>query len=306
MSRRSFARHRPPARVDGHRPVKRFGQNFLVDQAVIAHIVRAIRPGPGQRMVEIGPGLGALTGALLPRLDRLDVIELDRDLLPRLATRFGDAPGLRIHHADALSFDYSALAGDDDDGGNGPTLRIVGNLPYNISTPLLFHLMTHREHILDMHFMLQKEVVDRLCAAPGSRDYGRLTVAVAARAQCEALFDVAPASFDPPPKVTSAIVRITPRQPARPIRDPAIFDRVVTAAFSQRRKTLANALSATLAGHGGSALISGVGIDPRARAETLTLDDFTRLAEALATDLPSGTDGAYGRSHDDSGAQDGP
>lgn len=273
---------RPPSRVDGHRPDKRFGQNFLRDQAVIARIVRAIRPAPGQHLVEIGPGLGALTAALLPAVDRLDVIELDRSLLPRLAARFDEQAALRVHHADALAFDYSALAGD------GAPLRVVGNLPYNISTPLLFHLMAHSAHILDMHFMLQKEVVDRLCAQPGNRDYGRLTVAIAARAHCEALFEVGPESFDPPPKVTSAIVRITPRAPAQPIGDAAAFDRVVTAAFSQRRKTLANALSGLLPAVAAAERIRAAGIDPRARAETLSLADFTRLAETMAGDLPPG------------------
>jgi 16S rRNA (adenine1518-N6/adenine1519-N6)-dimethyltransferase len=262
---------RPPARVDGHRPNKRFGQNFLHDPAVISRIVRVIQPKPDDRMVEIGPGLGALTAALLPSLQSLDVIELDHSLVPRLLEKLGHPPALRVHVDDALTVDFRALAGD------GPPLRVVGNLPYNISTPLLFHLMAQADRVRDMHFMLQKEVVTRLTAAPGGRDYGRLTVTVGARARCDSLFDVGPGAFNPPPKVTSSVVRITPRPPPLPIRDLVAFDRVVTAAFSQRRKTLGNAMKSMTT----AAVIESAGIDPKARAETLSLEDFIRLCDAV-------------------------
>ncbi|NOY62622.1 MAG: 16S rRNA (adenine(1518)-N(6)/adenine(1519)-N(6))-dimethyltransferase RsmA, partial [Gammaproteobacteria bacterium] len=189
-----------------HRARKRFGQNFLHDGHVIARIVAAVRPRPGQQIVEIGPGQGALTEPLLDAAGELDVVELDRDLIPLLEQRFNAQQTLRIHQADALKFDFSTLRGDCADAA----LRVVGNLPYNISTPLLFHLLSFSGLIKDMHFMLQKEVVDRLAAQPGGGDYGRLSVMMQYHCQVERLFVVKPGSFTPVPKVDSAIVRLTP------------------------------------------------------------------------------------------------
>ena len=251
-----------------HQPRKRFGQNFLEDSSVIDRIVASIAPARDDRIVEIGPGLGALTRPLLERVDRLDVVELDRDLAGTLAERLGHPPGLTIHEADALAFDFAQLAGD-------RPIRVVGNLPYNISTPLLFHLLDQAESIRDMHFMLQKEVVDRICAAPGGKTWGRLGVMTQLRARATHLFTVPPSAFRPPPKVDSAIVRIVPRTLSDDERAalPAL-DRVVRSAFSQRRKTLRNTLKGLVEPEG----FAQAGIDPGLRAETLTLDDFRALA----------------------------
>ena len=254
-----------------HRARKRFGQHFLHDTNVIERILRHLNPQPGQHLIEIGPGLGALTEPLLLRCHRLDVVEIDRDVIPLLRDRCAGRGDLEIHQADALRFDYAALATD------GAPIRLVGNLPYNISTPLLFHLLGSADQVQDMHFMLQKEVVDRLTAAPGSDDYGRLTVTVAARARAEALFDVGPGAFKPPPRVVSAVVRITPRPPAFHIDDLAAFDRVVAAAFNQRRKTLSNALRSVM----DSETIRKAGIDPGIRAERLAPADFAALSAML-------------------------
>lgn len=260
-----------------HRARKRFGQNFLVDERVIERIVASIAPRTGDRVVEIGPGLGALTGPLLQRLDRLDVVELDRDLAAGLAERLGRPRGLVVHQADALDFDFAALATE------GP-IRVVGNLPYNISTPLLFHLLDQAEAIRDMHFMLQKEVVDRLTAAPGSKDWGRLGVMTAARTEAWLLFQVPPEAFRPTPKVDSAVVRIVPRvlDADERARLPAL-ERVVRAAFAQRRKTLRNNLREMF----DAAALERLGIDPGARAETLDLAAFWRLADALTAATPT-------------------
>ncbi|MBL6749194.1 MAG: 16S rRNA (adenine(1518)-N(6)/adenine(1519)-N(6))-dimethyltransferase RsmA [Nevskia sp.] len=257
-----------------HGAKKRFGQHFLHDPQVIGRILRAINPQPDDTLVEIGPGLGALTVPLLQRVQRLHVVEIDRDVVPHLRAACGDAPGLELHLADALKFDFGSLAAP------GRPLRLVGNLPYNISTPLLFRLLGYSGLVRDMHFMLQKEVVDRITAAPGSGDYGRLTVTLAARAAAEMLFEVGPGAFRPPPRVVSAVVRITPRPAPFALRDAAVYDRVVTAAFGQRRKTLANALRGLLP----AAEIAAAGIDPGARAETLAPEQFARLAGRL----PSG------------------
>lgn len=256
--------------MSSHRARKRFGQNFLHDAAIIDRIVGLIRPQAGDRMVEIGPGLGAMTGPLIQQLDHLHAVELDRDLIPRLKERFGDH--LTLHEADALRFDFRALAGD------GGSLRVVGNLPYNISTPLMFHLLASSDCITDMHFMLQKEVVDRICAQPGTGEYGRLTVCIAARAEARRLMKVGPGAFNPPPKVDSAIVRLVPRQPDFEVGDLAQFDALVAAAFSQRRKTLNN----TLKGLINAEQFAAAGIDPGLRAERLTPADFARLAAQLA------------------------
>lgn len=255
----------------GHVAKRRFGQNFLHDPGVIERILRALNPQPGETIVEIGPGLGALTVPLLQRTGQLTVVEIDRDVIPLLRSRCGDHAGLRVVEADALTVDYRQFAAP------GARLRLVGNLPYNISTPLLFHLLDQAEAIADMHFMLQKEVVDRMCAAPGDDAYGRLSVALAARCAVSALFHVGPGAFRPAPKVDSAVVRLVPRAPDFAIASPALFDRVVTAAFGQRRKTLANALK----GLADAAAIERAGIDPRARAETLHARDFARLANLL-------------------------
>ena len=257
----------------GYRTKKRFGQHFLHDQSVIERILRALNPKADDSLVEIGPGLGALTLPLLQRIENLTVVELDRDVIPHLRAATHNTPGLTIIEADALTVDYGALA------PVGGQLRLIGNLPYNISTPLLFHLLRYAAQVRDMHFMLQKEVVDRMCAAADDDDYGRLTVTLAARAECHKLFHVGPGSFSPPPRVDSAIVRVTPRPTPFPLADFDRYDRVVTAAFSQRRKTLSNALKNLLDGDA----IRAAGVDPQARAETLAPEAFGRLSMQLPT-----------------------
>jgi 16S rRNA (adenine1518-N6/adenine1519-N6)-dimethyltransferase len=253
-----------------HVPRKRFGQHFLHDRDIIARIVDAIDPGPGDRLVEIGPGLGALTWPLLARRGTLDVIEIDRDAIAALQTTPRTSGDLRIHGGDVLQFDFAALRGQD-----STRLRIVGNLPYNISTPLLFKLIEVREHIEDMHFMLQKEVVDRMAAGAGDDAYGRLSVMLAPWVEVLPLFDIGPAAFKPPPKVMSTYVRLLPRaQPAFALGQPARFAAVVAAAFGQRRKTLRNSLK-TLVSEAGFA---EAGIDPGLRAEVVSPAQFAALA----------------------------
>ena len=249
---------------------KQFGQHFLHDDAIVANIVRAIAPRAGEHVVEIGPGDGALTLPLLRALGKLTVIELDRDLVPRLEKAAQGVGELGIVNADVLGVDFSALAG-------GAPLRVVGNLPYNISSPILFHCLDHVDAITDMHFMLQKEVVDRMAAAPGSKVYGRLSVMLQLACRVEPLLHVPPQAFRPPPKVESAVVRLLPRPPAqRPDVDPVLLANVVRAAFGQRRKTLANALHGLLDAHA----IAAAGVDPRTRAEQLAPDGFVALARA--------------------------
>lgn len=256
-----------------HRPRKRFGQNFLHDQNVIRGIVAAIHPLAGERLVEIGPGLGALTAPLLAAIGEMDAVELDRDLVPKLQQQFANAGTLRIHNADALKFDFCSLLHGDND-----KLRVVGNLPYNISTPLIFHLLEHSTCIHDMHFMLQNEVVNRLAANPGGGDYGRLSVMVQYHCQVEKLFTVPPGAFNPPPKVDSAIVRLTPyAQPPFPAEDEKALGRLVSQAFNQRRKTLRNNMKGLL----DAAAIEALGIDPGCRPETLSLQQFVALANAV-------------------------
>lgn len=252
----------------GHQPRKRFGQHFLHERAVIDRILLAIDPQPDDRLVEIGPGEGALTVPLLARAGRLTAIEIDRDLAPRLPELAAGVGDLTVIEADALTVDFRALA-------DGNRLRLVGNLPYNISTPLLFHLLGAADAISDMHFMLQKEVVDRMAAGPGGKTYGRLSVMLQARARVEPLFGVAPGAFRPPPKVDSAVVRIVPK-PADAAAgiDPARFELVVRAAFAQRRKTLRNALSGMLVDDD----LIAAGIDPRARAEDVPVEGYLALA----------------------------
>jgi 16S rRNA (adenine1518-N6/adenine1519-N6)-dimethyltransferase len=258
--------------LDGHRARKRFGQNFLVSPGVIRKIVDAVAPRAGDTVVEIGPGLGALTAPLLERVDHLHVVEIDRDLIARLRERF-PPERLTIHAGDALKFDFAALK------ETGP-LKIVGNLPYNISSPLLFHLADYAERVAEMHFMLQKEVVDRMVAAPGSGDYGRLSVMLQYRFWMERLFIVPPGSFNPAPKVDSAVARMIPLKVGAggTADDEALFAKLVAAAFGQRRKMLRN----TLREFGGESLLEAQGIAPTARAEELAVADYVRLANALA------------------------
>jgi 16S rRNA (adenine1518-N6/adenine1519-N6)-dimethyltransferase len=256
-------------RRSSHVPRKRFGQHFLVDRRTLERIVAALDPQPGDNIVEIGPGLGALTGPLLERVKHLTVIEIDRDLAARLASEH-PPERLMIYTADALEFDFGAL---------GPDLRVVGNLPYYISSPLLFRLAQYGAALRDVTVMLQKEVVERMAAAPATPEYGRLSVMLQARFRVERLFRVPAGAFRPPPKVDSAVARLTPLREARPhLADEALFARIVAAAFGQRRKTLRNALK-TLAS---DADLERVGIAPGVRGETLSVDDFTRLANALA------------------------
>ena len=248
---------------------KRFGQHFLHDPGTIARIIDSVSPEPGQRLVEVGPGRGALTWGLLARARRLDTIEIDRDLAASLRADPRAAQGLIVHVENVLDTDFCALRAE------GPALRIVGNLPYNISTPLLFRLLQQRSAIADMHFMLQKEVVDRMAAEPGGKEYGRLTVMLAAYAQVEGLFDVGPGAFQPAPRVWSAVVRLRPSDgPRFEIGSDAVLKSVVTSAFSHRRKTLRNGLKGMLTGEE----IEACGIDPSLRPETLAPAQFGRLA----------------------------
>ncbi len=247
-------------------PKKRFGQHFLLDHQVLGRIASVCLAVPGAITVEIGPGRGALTEHLLARIDRLHAIEIDRDLTAPLSARFGDR--LTVHEADALSLDLCGI---------GASLRVVGNLPYNISTPLIFHLI-EQPCIEAMVFLLQKEVVDRLAAAPGDPARGRLSVMVQARCTVTPLFTVPPGAFFPPPKVDSRLVRLEPHPPL-PIRDPAHFARLVAAAFAQRRKMLRQSLKAWCSAQDWQAL----GLDPTRRAETLTLAEFVAIADQTAT-----------------------
>ena len=256
-----------------HRPRKRFGQHFLHDPGVIARIVAAIDPRPDDQLLEIGPGRGALTVPLLERAGRLTAVELDRDVIPLLEQAAAGRGELTIHQADALRFDYGQLASPE------APLRLVGNLPYNISTPLLFHVLGYAESIADMHFMLQKEVVDRMAATPGGKTYGRLTVMLAAVCRIEPLFDIGPGAFTPPPAVRSTVVRLTPwREPPFEIYDQATFAAVVMEAFSKRRKTLRNALRTMLEAD----QIAAAGCDPGARPETLAPAEFASLSNRVA------------------------
>ena len=251
---------------------KRFGQHFLVDQGVIEAIVREIAPRPGEALVEIGPGLGAMTQPLLERCGALTVIELDRDL----AARWRQRSGVTVVESDVLKVNFKALA----DGAAQP-LRVVGNLPYNISTPILFHLLAVAHRVRDQHFMLQKEVVARMAAGPGGKEYGRLSVMLQWRYAIEALFDVAPTAFDPPPRVDSAIVRMLPLA-VPPVLDESRLQALVALAFSQRRKLLRHTLGRWLdeQGLGGS-------FDVQRRAEEVPVAEYVALAQALSAAAPS-------------------
>ena len=249
-----------------HTARKRFGQHFLVDHGVIDAIVRAIAPKPGEALVEIGPGLGALTQPVLERCGALTVVELDRDL----AARWRERAGVTVIEADALKVDFGALS-----TSAGQPLRLIGNLPYNISTPILFHLLAVAPRVRDQHFMLQKEVVDRMAAAPGCKDFGRLTVMLQWRYSVEALFDVAPSAFDPPPRVQSSIVRMRPlAQP--PLLDEARLQALVALAFSQRRKLLRHTLGRWLDDNG-----FGGHFDVQRRAEEVPVAEYVALAQAV-------------------------
>jgi 16S rRNA (adenine1518-N6/adenine1519-N6)-dimethyltransferase len=255
--------------MSGHRARKRFGQHFLIDSSVIDAIVQAISPSGEDTVVEIGPGQGAITAPLMSKSGALHVVELDRDLAKMLRQRYAQETNLTIHEADALKFDFSTL---------GSGLRIVGNLPYNISTPLLFHLLEFRQHISDMHFMLQKEVVDRMAAGPGSKTYGRLSIMLGCYFEIDALFDVDRAAFDPSPDVTSAIVRLVPLPAGRyDVHDAEHLSRLVATAFSQRRKTVRNALRLVA----DEAMLESVGIDPGLRPEAIAIAEYVRLSNTL-------------------------
>jgi 16S rRNA (adenine1518-N6/adenine1519-N6)-dimethyltransferase len=252
-----------------HRPRKRFSQNFLVDEAVIASIVGVISPKPGERLVEIGPGLAALTRPLAALVRPLHVVEIDRDLAGELRRSF-DPAAVIVHEADALTFDFASL---------GPELRVVGNLPYHISTLLLFHLREGAHALRDIHAMLQKEVVERIVAAPGASDYGRLSVMLQYRFEMEVLLDVPSGAFRPEPKVESAVIRMIPRaSEALLARDEHVLEETVALAFAHRRKTLRNTLGKVLSPSDFTAL----GVDPQARAQTLSVDDFVRIANYRA------------------------
>ena len=251
---------------------KRFGQHFLHDQEIISRIVQAVAPQPGQRIVEIGPGEGAITLPMLRKCAKLTVIELDRDLVPRIAARSEGIGEVEIINADVLNINLAELAA-------GDKLRIVGNLPYNISSPILFHCIDHIDAIEDMHFMLQREVVDRMAASPGSKVYGRLSVMLQLACRVEPLLAVPPQAFRPPPKVDSAVVRLIPLPAAeRPLAHDELVARLVRAAFGQRRKTLSNSLD----GLADADDMRAAGIDPGARAEQLAPQAFVRLAQHLA------------------------
>lgn len=255
-----------------HRARKRFGQNFLQDTGVIDRILRAIYPKKTEHLLEIGPGRGALTEGLLASEARLDVIELDQDLIPLLKLRFGLNPAFHLHQGDALKFDFKTLIVDNE------RLRVVGNLPYNISTPLIFHLLSQHAVIEDMHFMLQKEVVKRMAAQPGGGDWGRLTIMVQYFCQVEHLFDVPPECFFPAPKVDSAIVKLTPyKELPCPAKDHKLLEILVREAFNQRRKTLRNTLKQLLPAEA----IEEAGVDGSLRPEQLDLAAFVRLADQL-------------------------
>lgn len=255
---------------------KHLGQHFLHDRGIINGIVHAVDPKPGDRLVEIGPGQGAITFPLLDRHGELTVIEFDRDLIFPLTEAARAHGTLEVIHRDVLTVDFTALAHNT--GGDGQ-IRLVGNLPYNLSSPILFHALDHAAAIRDMHFMLQKEVVDRMAAGPGSKVYGRLGVMLQAYCHVTPLFDVPPAAFRPPPKVDSAVVRLVPRAPQTiGIADPDMFSSVVRDAFGQRRKTLRNALSNLC----DADAIAAAGVRPEARAEQIEVADFIRLANALS------------------------
>ncbi|MGO1460818.1 MAG: 16S rRNA (adenine(1518)-N(6)/adenine(1519)-N(6))-dimethyltransferase RsmA [Marinobacter sp.] len=258
----------------GHQARKRFGQNFLHDPGVIERIIRAIHPRPDDTIVEIGPGLGAITEEILSVNARLQVVELDRDLIPVLRTKFFNYPEFRIHEADALTFDFSQIAGE-------KPLRIIGNLPYNISTPLIFHLLSQAGVVQDMHFMLQKEVVQRMAAVSGDNNYGRLGIMTQYFCKVQPLFEVGPGAFRPAPKVDSAIVRLVPHaELPHPAKDFTTLQDVVRTAFNARRKTLRKALGNLVTVE----QLQALGINDGLRPENLSLADYVSIADMLAAE----------------------
>jgi len=266
--------------VNQHRAKKRFGQNFLIDDRIIERIVLSIEPQENDLIIEIGPGLGAITRPILDRVSELHVIELDRDIIPRLQHNVGQAAVKRlvVHEKDVLKFDFTEFYRQQ---RTSERLRIIGNLPYNISTPVLFHLLASRQIISDMHFMLQKEVVDRICAPPGSGTYGRLSVMIQAYFRVTPLFMVSPFAFSPAPRVDSAILRLIPdTRYSRSISDFKHFEILVRSAFSQRRKTLRNTLKKLC----NTQQIEAAGIQPTRRAEELSVADFVRLNQIIYAD----------------------
>jgi len=261
-------------------PKKNLGQHFLTDQDIISKIVLAVKPAAGDFLVEIGPGQGAITFPLLKKHGSLTVIEFDRDLITPLMESAEGMGDLTIIHKDVLKVDFTKLAAD------RPAIRLVGNLPYNISTPILFHVLEHAPVVRDMHFMLQKEVIDRMAAEPGSKVYGRLTVMLQARCEVTPLFMVPPHAFRPPPKVDSAVVRLVPLAADKiHIKDAVLFENLVRDAFGQRRKTIRNAMQALAT----SDDIEAVGLRPDARAEQLPVTDFIKLANFLTSKPPATT-----------------
>ncbi len=267
------------------KPRKRFGQNFLQDQNIVQKIITAIAPQEGQHIVEIGPGFGALTTQLLPIVKTMDAIELDRDLIPKLQNTCSNLGQLNIHQADVLKFDFKKLgrATGRATSQSPVRLRIIGNLPYNISTPLIFHLLKQIDCISDMHFMLQKEVVDRLAAQPGTKIYGRLSVMVQYFCQVTKLFTVPPSAFYPQPKVYSAFVRLIPHKKIPiPAKDIKILENVVKQAFSQRRKTIQNSLKKLIS----SEQLINLNINPKLRPEQLSVEDFVKISKAPTLTFP--------------------
>lgn len=256
-----------------HRAKKRFGQNFLHDQNIIDNILAAVAAKPGDNVVEIGPGQGAITEGILKATEgHLNVVELDRDLIPILLSKFSIHPGFKLNQGDALEFDFAQLTED-------KPMKVVGNLPYNISTPLIFHLLSYHDRITDMHFMLQKEVVDRIAAGPKEKNYGRLSIMVQYYCQVHSLFIVKPGCFHPIPKVDSAVIRLVPYQELPfPAKDVETLEKVVRQAFSQRRKTLRN----TLKGVVSSEELENLGINPGARPETLSVEDFVNISNYVS------------------------
>lgn len=254
---------------DFHRARKRFGQNFLHDKGIIQRIVNSINPKTADHIIEIGPGKGAITELVAATGCQLDLIELDRDLVPFLKASFGYQDNIRIHQADALEFDFAAIK-------QQQPMRIIGNLPYNISTPLIFHLLEYRELVSDMHFMLQKEVVKRMTASPGNKSWGRLGVMTQYYCQAESLFDVPPECFSPRPKVDSAIIRLKPHDPLPcQARDEQQLDSLLRDAFGQRRKTLRNSLKT----HISAEKLESLGIESSRRPETLSLQEFVTISD---------------------------
>jgi len=264
----------------GHQAKKRFGQNFLNNEAVISDIVDAINPEPGENLVEIGPGLGALTEPVVERAENLSVVELDRDLVKRLSSHPFLAPHLTIYEADALSFDFAQLITSEN---SGQPLRIFGNLPYNISTPLIFHLLTFKDKVKDMHFMLQKEVVERMAASPNCKAYGRLSIMTQYQCQVIPVMEIGPEHFTPAPKVDSAIVRLIPHDDIKnPVKDINALNTVCLAAFNQRRKTIRNGFKKLITVE----QLASLNIDANLRPENLTIDNYITLANFIIDNPP--------------------